>query len=29
MKFKLVSKFKPNGDQPYAIDELVKGTEDK
>lgn len=25
MKFKLVSKFKPNGDQPYAIKELVKG----
>ena len=24
-KFKLVSKFKPMGDQPEAIDKLVKG----
>ena len=24
-KFKLVSKFKPTGDQPEAIDALVKG----
>lgn len=24
-KFKLVSKYKPNGDQPAAIDSLVKG----
>jgi excinuclease ABC subunit B len=23
--FKLVSKYKPSGDQPNAIDELVKG----
>ncbi len=28
MKFKLVSKFKPTGDQPRAIDELVKGIEE-
>lgn len=26
--FKLVSKYKPNGDQPGAIDSLVKGIED-
>ncbi len=26
--FKLVSKYKPNGDQPEAINELVKGLED-
>ena len=25
MKFKLVSKYQPKGDQPYAINELVKG----
>ncbi|MBR2860340.1 MAG: excinuclease ABC subunit UvrB [Clostridia bacterium] len=27
-KFKLVSKFKPTGDQPQAIDKLVQGIED-
>ena len=27
--FKLVSKYKPNGDQPQAINELVKGLEEK
>ena len=26
--FKLVSKYKPNGDQPQAINELVKGLEE-
>lgn len=26
--FKLVSKYKPSGDQPHAIDELVKGIEE-
>lgn len=26
--FKLVSKFKPSGDQPQAIEELVKGLND-
>ena len=26
--FNLVSKYKPNGDQPEAINELVKGLED-
>ena len=26
-RFKLVSKFKPTGDQPQAIDKLVKGLE--
>ena len=26
--FKLVSKYKPSGDQPKAIDELVKGIND-
>ena len=25
--FKLVSKYKPSGDQPQAIDKLVKGIE--
>ena len=27
-KFKLVSDYKPSGDQPKAIDELVKGIEE-
>ena len=27
--FKLVSKYKPNGDQPQAINELVKGLEEE
>lgn len=27
--FELVSKFKPSGDQPEAIDKLVKGIENK
>ncbi|MEZ4916743.1 MAG: DEAD/DEAH box helicase family protein [Chitinophagales bacterium] len=27
MNFKLVSKFQPKGDQPTAINELVKGIE--
>lgn len=27
--FKLKSKYKPSGDQPEAIDELVKGIENK
>ena len=27
--FELVSKFEPSGDQPQAIDELVKGVEEK
>ena len=26
--FELVSKYKPSGDQPEAIDELVKGVEE-
>ena len=26
--FKMVSQFKPSGDQPFAIDELVKGIKD-
>ena len=26
--FKLVSKYKPNGDQPQAINELIKGLEE-
>ena len=28
MKFKLHSKYKPTGDQPEAIDEIVNGLED-
>lgn len=27
--FKLVSKYKPNGDPPQAINELVKGLEEE
>ena len=27
MKFKVVSEFKPTGDQPQAIDQLVEGME--
>ena len=28
-KFKLVSKYKPTGDQPEAIDALVKGLQEQ